>query len=55
MYKRLYTFLNKNDIINNLQSGFRQQHSASHALINISQNTRQTLDDENIVCIVFVD
>ena len=32
--KRLYTFLNKNNIIYNLQFGFRQQYSTSHALIN---------------------
>ena len=36
MYKRLYTFLNKNDIYN-LQFGFRQQYSTSHALINITE------------------
>ena len=33
MYKRLYTFLNNNNIIYNLQFGFRQQYSTSHALI----------------------
>ena len=32
MYKRLYTFLNKN-IIYDLQFGFRQQYHTSHALI----------------------
>ena len=32
--KRLYTFLNKNNIIYNLQFGFRQQYSTPHALIN---------------------
>ena len=37
MYKRLYTFLN-NSIIYNLQFGFRQQYSTSHALINITEN-----------------
>ena len=34
MYKRLYTFLNNNNIIYNLQFGFREQHSTSHVLIN---------------------
>ena len=33
MYKRLYTFLNKNNVIYNLQFGFRKQYSTSHALI----------------------
>ena len=38
MYKRLYNFLNKNNVIYNLQFGFRQQYSTSHALINITEN-----------------
>ena len=33
MYNRLYTFLNSN-IIYNLQLGFRQQYSTSHALVS---------------------
>ena len=55
MYKRLYTFLNKNNVIYNLQFGFRQQYSTSHALINITENITKTLDDGNISCGVFVD
>ena len=55
MYKRLYTILNKNNIIYNLQFGFRQQYSTSHALINITENIRKALDDGNIGCGVFVD
>ena len=51
MYKRLYTFLNNNNMICNLQFGFRQQYSISHALINI----RKALDHGNIGCGVFVD
>ena len=48
MYKRLYTSLNNNNINHNLQFGFRQQYSTSHALINITENIRKDLDDENI-------
>ena len=48
-------FLNNNNIIFNLQSGFRQQHSTSHALINITENIRKALDDRNIGCGIFVD
>ena len=55
MYKRLYTFLNNNNAIYNLQFGFRQQYSTSHALINITENIRKALDDGNIGCGVFVD
>ena len=46
MYKRLYTFLNSNNIYN-LQFGFRQQYSTSHALINITEIIRK--DDGNII------
>ena len=55
MYKRLYTFLNNSSIIYNLQFGFRQQYSTSHALINITEIIRKALDDGNIGCEVFVD
>ena len=54
MYKRLYTFLNNNNIYN-LQFGFRQQYFTSHVLINITENIRKALDDVNIGCGVFVD
>ena len=55
MYKRLYTFVNNSKTIYNLQFGFRQQYSTYHALINITENIRKALDDENIGCGVFVD
>ena len=55
MYKRLYTFLNKNNVVYNLQFGFRWQYSTSHALINITKNIRETVDDRNIGGGVFVD
>ena len=40
MYKRLYTFLDYNNIIFDLQFGFKQQYSTSHALVNITENIR---------------
>ena len=51
----MYTFLKNNDGIYNLLFGFRQQYSTSHALTNITENIRETLDDGNIGCRVFVD
>ena len=54
MYKRLYTFLNSNNITYNLQFGFRQ-YSTSHALIDITENIRKALDVGNIACGAFVD
>ena len=43
-----------NNIIYNLQSGFRQQYSTSHVLINVTENIRKALDDGNIGCGLFV-
>ena len=51
----LYTFLSNNNIIYNSQFGFRQKHSTSHALINITENIRKALDDRNIGCGIFGD
>ena len=55
MYKRLYTFFNNNNIIYNIQFGFRQQRSTSHAFINLTENIGKALDDGNIGRAVFVD
>ena len=55
MYKRLYTFLDYNNITYDLQFGFRQQYFTSHALINITENIRKAPDDGNVGCGVFVD
>ena len=55
MYRRLSTYLNNKNIIYDLQFGFRQQYSASHTLINITENIRKTVNDGNIGCGVFVD
>ena len=55
MYRRLYTLLNNKNIIYDLQFGFRQQYSTSHVLVNITENIRKALDDENIDCGVFAD
>ena len=55
MYKRFHTFLNNNNIIYNLQFHFRQHYSTSHALSNITENTRKALYEENIGCGVFVN
>ena len=55
MYKRIYNFLSHNNIINDLQFGFRQKFSTSHALINLTENIRQALDNGYIGCGIFVD
>jgi len=55
MFKRLYCFLSKNNIIYNLQFGFRENHSTTHALIYLTEKVREALDDNSYSCGVFVD
>ena len=55
MYKRVYNFLTENNIIYDLQFGFRQKFSTSHALINLTENIRQALDEGYLGCGIFVD
>ena len=55
MYKRIYEFLIENNIIYDLQFGFRQNFSIAHVLINLTENIRQTLDEGYIGCGIFVD
>ena len=55
MYKRVYQFLTENNIMYDLQFGFRQNVSTSHALINLTENIRQGLDEGYIGCGIFVD
>ena len=50
MYKRVYSFLIENNITYDLQFAFRQKVSTSHALINLTQNIRQALDEQYIHC-----
>ena len=40
-------FLDINSLIYSLQSNFRQKHLPNHALINLNESIRQTLDECN--------
>ena len=55
MYNRLYTFLGKNSVIYDLQFGFRQKYSTSHASIHLTEKIREQLDNKNIVCGIFFE
>ena len=55
IYKRVYNFLTENNIIYDLQFGFRQKFSTFHALINLTENIRQALDEGYIECGIFMD
>jgi len=55
MHCRLYDFLDKSRLIYELQFGFRQKYSTSYALLNLTENIRQALDDRKFACGIFVD
>ena len=55
MYKKLPNFLDINNLIHSLQFGFRQKYSTTHALINLTESIRQTLDEGSFGCCIFVD
>ena len=55
MHKRPYDFLEINNVIDPLQFGFRKKHSTAHALTSLTEKVKQTIDDGNYGCGVFID
>ena len=55
MYKRLSNFLDINNLIYSLQFGVRQKYSTTHALINLTESIKQTLDEGSFSCGIFED
>ena len=52
---RLVDFLDENKIIFKNQFGFRNKHSTTHALINLTEQIRTNLDKGLYTCGVFID
>ena len=55
MHKRVHQYLNENNIIYDLRFGFIQNFSTAYALINLTKNSIQSLDEGYNVCGIFVD
>ena len=55
MHKRIYSFLEKYEVLYSLQFGFRTQYSTTHALIHMTETIRAALDSGNVTCGIFVD
>ena len=55
MYSRLYNFLNLHNCIYDLQFGFRGKHSTNHALLSLTENICDALDNYNFACGIFID
>ena len=55
MHSRLYSFLTISNCIYDLQFGFRKEHSTTHALIDLTEDIRETVDNNMFAIGVFVD
>ena len=55
MYSRLYSFLEFHNCIYKNQFGFHTHHSTFHALVSITEDIRQALDNNSFACGIFID
>ena len=55
IHKRLNSFLEQNNIFYPSQLGFRDKHSTSHALIEITDQTKEAYDHGLYACGVYLD
>ena len=49
IYSRVYSFLEKNNLLQDKQFGFRSKHSTTHALISLSKSIKKFVDKKEIV------
>ena len=55
MHTRLSKFSEDNKCLFSKQFGFRNKHSTTHALIDLTETIRKSLDDNEFACGVFLD
>ena len=55
MYNRLLKFIDKNNLLNEFQFGFRNNRSTFMALIVLVENLVTALDDDNCAVGLFLD
>ena len=55
MHKRLYNFLEINEIIHPLQFGFRKKHSTTHIPISITEHIKSSIESGKFGCGIFID
>ena len=55
LYRRLYKFLVKHNVLYKYQFGFRKGYSTSMALIEIINNIKSAIDNNKFVCGIFLD
>ena len=55
MHSCIYSFLSKFKLLFKRQFGFRNNHSTNHALINLIDKIKCYIDNDFLVCGVFID
>ena len=55
VHKRIVGFLEKFNLLFQLQFGFRSGYSTTHALIHMTEKIRSELDKGNVSCGIFID
>ena len=55
MYTRLYKFLQNSNLFYSKQFGLRSKHSTNYALISISENIKNSIDNGKFGCGIFLD
>ena len=55
LYRRLYKFLVKHNVLYKYQFGFRKGYSTTMALIEIVNNIKTAIDNNKFVCGIFLD
>ena len=55
MHVRLYAFMDENNILFENQFGFRKQNSTLHALIQITEQIRSSIENGKYGCGIFID
>jgi hypothetical protein len=55
VHQQLTSFLNRNDLMNPFQSGFRSGHSTATALVKITDDIRAGMDDRKVTVLTLLD
>ena len=55
MHSRVYDYFEKFNLLYESQFGFRKKHSTNHAILSIVEDIHHNLDNNNLVCGVFID
>ena len=55
MHKRLYKFLDENNILYDKQFGFRKKNSTIFSLIEITEKIKESIDNKKFGCGIFID